>query len=288
VAPRSVDARVRVPREMFPESSDEPPHLLDGYQRVLKTKQRNAGQSVDTLLRAMDEASIDHAIVHAEYEYGDPADGLNRVVAGMVESHPDRLSGYGTVTLRDINPSRAYEQVREVAEMGLAGINIQPGFFRLEIAAKELYPIYAHADELDMTMAVHTGINYARPRPIKTESPLGLDEVAGHFPDLRLIACHAAWPWAAEMAAVARRHPNVYFDFGGMAPKYVARPGTGWDPLFGFLNNHLAGQALFASDWPSFDIVRAAQEWAEIELRDATRHALMGGNAQKLLATTTR
>jgi predicted TIM-barrel fold metal-dependent hydrolase len=33
-------------------------------------------------------------------------------------------------------------------------------------------------------------------------------------PDLTLIAAHAGWPWATEFAAVARRHPTVFLEFG--------------------------------------------------------------------------
>jgi hypothetical protein len=39
-----------------------------------------------------------------------------------------------------------------------------------------------------------------------------------------------------------RRSP---FEFGALAPKYVSRPGTGWDALFGMMGNVLREQVLY-------------------------------------------
>ena len=278
-----IDARVRVPARMFPEGLRVPAGLLDGYEEVLNAGTKNAHKDEDALLEAIDEAGIDTAIVHAEYEFGDPADALTATVSELVARYPDKLYGFGTISLDDVRPARTVGQVTDVADRGLLGINIQPGFFGLAIDDRRLYPAYAGCEQLGLTVAVHTGVNYARSRPIALETPLMIDQLAADFPDLKVIACHAAWPWATEMAAVARRHPNVSFDFGGMAPKYVARSGTGWDALFGLVDNLLAGQAMFASDWPTFAIGRARQEWDAVTLKPEMRDALMGGNAQRLI-----
>ena len=127
---------------------------------------------------------------------------------------------------------------------------MQPAFFGLDIDARELYPTYARAEELGLVVAIHTGITYSRMHPLRHERAELFDQVACDFPDLRLIAAHAGWPWATEYAAVARRHPTVFLEFGALAPKYVAKPGTGWDAVFGMMPSVLRDQVLYGSDWP--------------------------------------
>jgi hypothetical protein len=279
-----IDFRVRLPTELRPPVA-MPPEYVDQYDAVLGLEARR-DLSADALIAEMDASDVTHAVVHAEYEYGDPADELNEAVAALVAASPERFSGYGTVSLSPLRTMRAVRQVARSAELGLRGINIQPSFFAVPIDHAQLYPVYAKACELGLAVGVHTGVNYTSHLPIKHDHPLQLDQVACDFPDLTLIACHAGWPWAAEMVAVARKHPNVYLEFGGLAPKYVGAAGTGWEVVFRFMNSLLAGQVLFGTDWPVFPMSRALAEWRELGLKPAVLEALLGGNARRLLGRT--
>jgi len=280
-----VDFRVRLPTELRPAVS-LPAEYIDQYDAVLGLEKRR-DLSVDDLVAEMDEAGVSHAVVHAEYEYGDPADELNEAVAALVARMPDRFSGYGTVSLAPLRVMRAVAQVARCAELGLRGINIQPSFVGRPIDHAQLYPVYAKASELGLGVGIHTGVNYTSHLPIKHDHPLQLDQVACDFPDLLLVACHAGWPWGAELVAVARKHPNVYLEFGGLAPKYVGSPGTGWEVVFRFMNSLLSQQVLFGTDWPVFPMPRAIAEWRELALKPAVLEALLGGNAGRLLSRAT-
>jgi len=276
-----IDFRVRLPTELRP-AVDMPPEYVDQYDAVLGLEARR-NLTVDDLVAEMDAAGVTHAVVHAEYEVGDPADELNEAVAGLVVRMPERFSGWGTVSLSPMRVMRAVRQVSRVAELGLRGINMQPSFFDMPIDDARLYPIYAKAGELGLAVGVHTGINYTSHLPIRNDHPLQLDQVACDFPDLTLVACHAGWPWAAEMVAVARKHPNVYLEFGGLAPRYVGAAGTGWEVVFRFMNSLLAKQVLFGTDWPVFPMQRALEEWRGLGLKPAVLEALVSGNAERLL-----
>ncbi len=276
-----VDFRVRLPVELRPRE-ELPPEYVNQYNAVLGLEDRR-DLGLETLIAEMDAAGVVHAVVHAEYEYGDPADELNEAVAKVVGDMPDRFSGYGTVSLAPLRVMRSVGQVARVAELGLRGINIQPSFFGLPIDHPQLYPVYAKACELGLGVGVHTGVNYTSHLPIKNDHPLQLDQVACDFPDLTVIACHAGWPWTAEIVAVARKHPNVYLEFGGLAPKYVGAPGTGWDPVFRFMNSLLSGQVLYGTDWPVFPMERAVAEWRNLGLKPGVLDALLAGNANRLL-----
>jgi predicted TIM-barrel fold metal-dependent hydrolase len=278
-----VDFRVRLPTELRPRE-ERPREYVARYDAVLDLEDRR-DLGLAALLEDMEQAAVDHAIVHAEYELGDPADELNEAVASLVADDPRRFSGYGTVSLEPLSVMRAVHQVAAVADLGLQGVNLQPSFFGLPIDHPQLYPVYAKACELGLGVGLHTGINYSSHRPIKNDHPLQLDQVACDFEGLTLIACHAGWPWAAEMVAVARKHPTVYLEFGGLAPKYVGARGTGWEPVFRFMNSLLSEQVLFGTDWPVFPMDRALSEWRELGLKPAVLEGLLGGNARRLLGT---
>jgi predicted TIM-barrel fold metal-dependent hydrolase len=220
--------------------------------------------------------------MHAETEGGESADALNEAVAQVIAEHPRRFTGVGTVDLTPPQPTRAARQVAAAHAHGLRGISVQPAFLGLDIDARELYPTYARAEELEMVVAVHTGITYSRMHPLRHERAELFDQVACDFPDLRLIAAHGGWPWATEYAAVARRHPTVYLEFGGLAPKYVARAGTGWDALFGMMPNVLREQVIYGSDWPVMPPSRVLAEWRASGLPPGALDALFGGNATRL------
>ena len=215
--------------------------------------------------------------------YGDDADALNEGVGKLASEQPDKFSGYGTISMSPVKIPRALAQVRRVAELGLTGLSLQPSFFGLAIDDRVLYPVYAKADELGLHVALHTGINYTVSFPIRNDQPMQVDQVACDFPGLVLIACHAGWPWVAEMVAVLRKHPNVYAEFGGLAPRYVCEPNTGWEVMKRFMNSLLSQQVLHGTDWPVFPMDKALSQWRAGGLRDHVLDALTGGNAARLL-----
>jgi predicted TIM-barrel fold metal-dependent hydrolase len=281
-----IDARVRLPNELRP--AEAPPHsgYTSRYDAVLATEASGAKTRAD-LLAEMSAAGVGGAVVHAEYEFGEVAEALNDAVAQLVAEEPRVVAGVGTVSMLDAPPMRRVRQARAVARLGLAGVNVQPSFFGTAIDDRSLYPFYTAAAEENLVVFLHTGVNYTAHRPIRNDHPLQLDQVACDFPELRLVACHGGWPFVPEMVAVARKHPQVFLDFGGLAPKYVGRPGTGWDALFAVLGSLLSRQVLFATDWPVFPMERALREWAELALPEATMALLLHGNVTRLLEGTT-
>jgi hypothetical protein len=175
------------------------------------------------------------------------------------------------------------DQVEHVHSLGLIGLNLQPSFFGIPMIERRLYPVFARAEELGLLVALHSGVNYTTHQVIENDHPRQLDRLACDFPALILVACHAGWPWVPELVAVMRKHPTVFADFGGLAPKYVGEPDAGWSVMRRFMNSLLLEQVLFATDWPVFPLGRALAEWQGIGLKDAALTALLGGNAERLM-----
>ena len=92
-----IDFRVRLPDEMRPEI-DVPPEVWQQYQEVLGVQDK-LKLGFEDLKAEMDACGVSHAVIHAEYEIGDPADAMNETVAELVKADPKRFSGVGTVSM---------------------------------------------------------------------------------------------------------------------------------------------------------------------------------------------
>ena len=276
-----IDARVRLPQNLRQTNSYQSMQT-DQYDRILALSDKMNAATLDILIESMQAHNVEFAVMHAETEGNESADFLNSAIAKVVSAHPDKFAGVGTVDLHSHRISTVIRQVNDISELGLKGISVQSAFSGMDINEKFLYPLYAKAEEMGLILAVHTGITYSRAHKLSHEKPELLDAVACDFPDLKIIAAHAGWPWATEMAAVASRHPTVYLEFGAIAPKYVARAGTGWDAMFALMPNRLSQQILFGSDWPMMPHDRLLNEWNESGLNVQTLQALFFDNAKKL------
>lgn len=277
-----IDARVRLPQDRRAGAYAAPPRQTEQYDAVLGLTDKMNSGTLDGLLAELDAEGIDRAVMHAESEGGEDGEALNDSLADVLAEHPGRFRGVGCIDVPGARPTEMARQASRVADRGFVGVTLQPAFFGIDIDERALYPLYSRAEELGLAVCLHTGITYSRLHPLRHERAEMLDQVACDFPDLRLVACHAGWPWATEYAAVARRHPTVHLEFGALAPKYVARPGTGWDALFGLMDNVLRDQVLYGSDWPMMPPERALREWRESGLSEPTLRALLHDNCSRL------
>ena len=104
-----IDFRVRLPEELRPQM-EKPKELTAQYDAVLDISNKK-DQTLSDLKAQMDEQGVDHAVIHAEFEIGDPADALNDAVAKVVSEEPTRFTGIGTFSTQPFDIMRAWEQM---------------------------------------------------------------------------------------------------------------------------------------------------------------------------------
>ncbi len=280
-APRVVDFRISVPHRLDDATpAARMPDEMARYEELYGVEGRQ-NLTLDALLAEMDEHGVELGVLHAEFEWGDPAE-WNATVAEAVRRHPTRFVGIGSVDPAD-GAAAVTEARRCFEDYGFRGINLQPCVSHVPATDRRSYLVYATALAYDAIVTLHTGVNFFRRSPISLGRPLDVCEVACDLPELRIVACHGGWPWTAEMAAVAWKHPNVYVEFGAIAPKYVAREGTGWEPLWNLAHNQLRRQTMFGTDWPMLHYERAFRELADAGVTPDTHAAFFGANALELL-----
>lgn len=275
-----IDFRVRVPfRDTDKSEEIRIPPRMKRYDEIYG-QERLMNIPLDELLRQMETFGISQAVLHAEYEFGEYT-FWNQRVHEVVKRYPEKFIPFASVDPRD-GMTAVRELEKCLGNRGFKGLNFQPGFLRILPTDRRCYPLYTKCIEYNVPVAIHSGVNFSLDVPIKYGNPLELDEVACDFPELRIIANHGAWPWATEIAAIAWKHPNIFLEFGAIAPKYIAAKG-GWDPVFQFMNSILQDQVLYGTDWPLISFERTLKEWRELPLKPEVREKLLYKNALKLL-----
>lgn len=270
-----VDFRVQVPKQ---RRSTERPDFMMRYNDMFDLEA--VSYEDDGLADVLRAAGITFAVVQAEWDSGDYR-AMNDRVARLVARHPDFMAGFGAVDPAD-GYAAAAEVRRCVEELGFVGINIQPFASGIPADHARCYPVYTRCRDYDIPITVHTGVNYSSTKTIEYGRPIYLDHVACDFPGLKLVMNHGGWPWVPEAVAIARKHPTVFLEIGGISPKYIGRPNSGWEVFLQYANTLLADQILFATDsMLPFD--RAIEEALALPLKPDTIGKLMAGNALRLL-----
>ncbi len=277
----AIDMRVQ-PSWRWSEDDPLPPRAatLKGYDRVYGTEFRSSHTHA-SLVADLRRLKI-RAVVQSEPIAGSAAASNDRVAEVLRREPECFLAGFGSADPRD-----GLAAIREINrfryELGLRGLAMMADFFNMDISDKRCWPLYAKAAELGMPVGIHVGINFSTNSPIRHGHPNFIDELACHYPELVIICNHGGWPWAAEMVAVAWKHPSVYLEFGAIAPRYLASSEGGWQPMRQFMNSVLQDRILFGSDWPMMSHDRLMAEIPLLQLKDSVLEKYLKKNAEALL-----
>jgi predicted TIM-barrel fold metal-dependent hydrolase len=281
-----IDFRVVTPWTLFFEAGepvrDQWPERARGYEHVLGIGDETLRLTVDDLDAVLRQADIRHAVVHAEYVFGN-AHTLNVATANAVQKLATPATGFATVDPR-LGAERALRDLHVAFdELGLRGVNVQAWALETKPDNRRLYPIYAECARRGFPVAIHTGVNYSVGHSFGYGHPMALDRVACDFPSLTVVANHSGWPWTLETLALARKHPNVYLELGGLSPKYVAQLETGWGPFVRLARSPLQDKVLFASDWPAIQPGRSLAELRDWPVPDTVMDKICHKNAERVL-----
>jgi len=84
---------------------------------------------------------------------------------------------------------------------------------------------------------------------------------------------------------LAWKYPNVHLELAAHRPKYLAEPGTGWEPLLRYGQNTIRGKVLFGTGW--FLLGRApaqiVDEFRALPVAPEVMEQWLYGNAASLL-----
>ena len=236
--------------------------------------------TADELVREMDRAGVDKALVWLKPPYDKNIDPENRAVYDAVRAFPDRLLGFGWANPR-LGQHHAMETIRRCfEEYGFLGIKFNGAQDGYVIDDQELsVPVIEFAAGYGRPIAFHIGGDF----PENTH-PYRLGNIARRFPETRFILIHlggASFP-ALDRAAieVARDHSNIAVIGSAIHERAILQA----------IRTRGSERVCFGSDMPFF-LMHTRLAMYEALLRDfepEARACVLGGNILRLLGGTQR
>lgn len=228
------------PGTPFPESLDRPDgYGFDNYNLIFgggdtASSEAQEAPSLERTIAEMDASGVEFGLLT-----GVP----NGEIGQIHRDFPGRFKLFAW-----LNPLDGMRGVRElerlVREEGANGLRVSSLYNNLAAGDRRYYPLYAKCCELNVPVRIYTAMTYANDRSYELGHPRHLDDIAIDFPELRIIAGLAGWPWVGDMVALMRRHPNLYCDTAAHRPRHFATSGSGWEQFMQFGNTLLQDKVM--------------------------------------------
>jgi predicted TIM-barrel fold metal-dependent hydrolase len=285
--------------EVMEHVAEHFPAEMAGYLRVFykreprKDEFRSAARALDMdedqVMGLLDQAGIGRTLITGFDEWSSVHETFipNELVAGLAERHPDRFIPFaGIDVLRGMDGVRELEHL--VRDRGFKGLSLRPFMIGLPADDRRYYPLYAKCVELGVPLSIHTSANWTTVAVSDLGHPRHIDTVAADFPELDIVMSHAGYPWVLEAVLLAWKYPNVYLELAAHRPRYIATPGTGWEPLLRFGANTIKDKVLFGTGWfllgrPPGQVL---DEFAALPLPPEVMELWLKGNAERLLGAS--
>jgi predicted TIM-barrel fold metal-dependent hydrolase len=211
-------------------------------------------------------------------EYSPLATGIQPVedLLPILEYNPDRFR-----FLANVNPHLHHPLLEEVDRqlaMGAVGLKIHPVHGRFAPNDPVLWPAYARCAEADLPVVFHCGTSVFAGSVNRFADPALMDEVAGAFPNLRIVLAHGGRGWWYDAAGfICLMRPNVWIELSGLPPGKLPHYYRSFDL------ERLATRWIFATDWPGVPGIRLnAETVASLGLSRETLEGVFWRNAAQV------
>ena len=245
------------------------------FRRVVSERAKQYELTMDQFMEKLDALGV-------EWGFTGVNDRNNQRTAELVRRYPTRLKGAAY-----IDPAKGMDAVREleyaVRELGLSALYISPIRIGMQANDKRCYPLYAKAAELGIPVFIYSNMNLITHLPMDIGHPKYVDEVAGFFPELRIMLTVGGWPWIPDVVGTLVRHNNVYMNMEIIDPNKLAIPGSGYDMLLYAIEHNFPDKFTFASDWAmnGIPLETLIQHVEELPLSDTIKENILYYNAKR-------
>lgn len=212
-------------------------------------------QSVELLLREMDEAGVELAVVPGRQSAATFVS--NGELMELMERYPGRFSVFPLFD--PLRPVESLEEIKSLTVHGpCRGVSIEPGFGNtLLFDAEEYQCLYAFLEEAGLPLL--TTFSGSITPVIDCTLPGRFHAMARRYPAMNMIAGHGGWPWFRELCSMAFFTNNIY-----LVPDLYSMHCPGEEDVRAAANYMLRDRILFGSSYPLLpvkDAVENARSW---------------------------
>jgi len=190
--------------------------IYDAHAHLGVARHSGRSHTADYLLRAMDGAGIDRALL-IPFPVVDDYPAAHDGIAAAMRAHPDRFSGAACID--PFIPEEEFRvEVRRCAqELGFRALKLQPQYQALNPVSCRGDFLFAAAQEHKLTVVVHTGAGAPFALPSLYIMP------ARKFPDVPIVLGHAGGGLYVLGAIVAAAVcPNIFIELSSLMPHHIA------------------------------------------------------------------
>ncbi len=245
---------------------------IESLSKVSGVKAATDG-TLSGLLASMDRSGVDLSVIMPVVTKPTQFESVNTFAAKVNEQYTGRLLSFG-----GIHPdSEDYKgELNRIKELGLPGIKLHPDYQGVMIDDVRYMNIIEYADELDLTILVHAGIDIGLPEPVHCP-PDKARKILDTLKPKKLILAHMGgwkqWDEVYEYLAGEQVYLDTAFCFDYMEQ----------DMFLKLCEKHGTDKILFATDSPWSDARRDLDVIKSLPLTDGAKAAIFSGNAKKLL-----
>jgi len=200
-------------------------------------------------------------------------------LADLQRQYPQRFYGLAPADLDQDAAVTVAECEQAVTQLGLRGINIEPGIRKrggpAHVDNPDLFPIYEAMIALDASVMVYTSA-FAGPNPYFSNDMEPYDRLLCNFPKLKIVLGHGGYPRVRQVLETAPRHPNLFicqdiYSFWPAGHLYLGQI------------DKLQDQFVFGTAYPFSSMAEPVEDTLKLPLSVTARVKYLWGNARRLL-----
>ncbi len=245
---------------------------IEALSQVSGVKAATDG-TLNGLLASMDRSGVDLSVIMPVVTKPSQFETVNTFAAKVNEQYAGRLISFG-----GIHPdSEDYKaELDRIKELGLPGVKLHPDYQGVMIDDVRYMRIIEYANELELIILVHAGIDIGLPEPVHCP-PDKARKVLDAIKPEKLVLAHMGgwkqWEEVYEYLAGEKVYLDTAFSFDYMEQ----------DTFLKIWEKHDKDKVLFATDSPWSDARRDIQAVNELPISQSEKDTIFSKNALQLL-----
>lgn len=239
--------------------------------------------TVSGLLASMDAAGITRSVVCNIATNPRQTAKVNDFAISTAAHYP-RLIPLGSLH-PDVSEDDMDRELDRLQAAGIAGLKLHPDYVRIDLDSPAFAPILARCAARNMLVVTHAGFDPVSPEHMHC-TPDRVLRVMEEHPDLRLVVAHTGGFDCEREVLDKLCGTKVYLDTSLAALRRAASAEQG-ALCADILRAHDPTRILFATDTPWSDPAAEIAFVRSAGLSTENTDAILGGNAERLLASCT-